>query len=62
VANLAGLVDPGGVAGAQDAARWLYIAMLAAPVVAFACVRVYVGREGRTTRERKDVAEALATA
>jgi hypothetical protein len=62
VANVAGLVDPGGAAGAQDAARWLYIVMLAAPVVAFVCVRVYAGREARATRELTDVAEALATA
>jgi hypothetical protein len=39
IANLAGFTDPGGVPGTQDAARWLYIAMLAAPLLALVAVR-----------------------
>jgi MFS family permease len=45
IANLAGFADPGGVAGAQEAARWLYIAMLAAPLLALLAVRRYGRRE-----------------
>ncbi|MGH8815051.1 MAG: MFS transporter, partial [Achromobacter pestifer] len=34
VTNSAGLADPGGVAGAQQAARWLFAAFALAPIVA----------------------------
>ena len=41
VANLAGFADPGGVAGAHDAAQWLYVVMFAAPVLALLAVRLH---------------------
>lgn len=60
VANLAGFADPGGVVGAHDAARWLYLAMLAAPLLALVTVRLY-GRRGATSTQTKPRAAATAS-
>lgn len=53
VTNLAGFADPGGVVGAHDAARWLYLAMLAAPLLALVSVWIYQRRERTSTRTER---------
>ncbi|GAC1545266.1 MAG: MFS transporter [Collimonas sp.] len=39
VTSLAGLADPGGLPGAENAAQWLFICFAAAPILAFFAVR-----------------------
>jgi len=48
VTNSAGLADPGGVEGAQQAARWLFAAFAAAPALAL----LLLGRVTRATAGR----------
>ncbi len=49
ITNSAGLVDPGGVAGAQAAARWLFAAFAVAPALAlFLLARVTRTQQGAT--------------
>lgn len=54
IVNLAGFTD-GSTAGAQGAARWLYVAMLAAPVLAAVTVRVYTRRRASALAPRAAV-------
>jgi hypothetical protein len=39
ITNSAGLADPGGIAGAQQAARWLFAAFAVAPALALLLMR-----------------------
>ncbi|HKG37516.1 MAG TPA: hypothetical protein VKB25_00875, partial [Conexibacter sp.] len=52
IVNLAGFSD-GGLVGTQDAARWLYVAMLAAPLLAFVALRRVARRERVATAEHE---------
>lgn len=47
IVNLAGFADPGGVIGTQSAARWLYAAMLVAPIIALVTTRLALRRRSR---------------
>jgi MFS family permease len=49
ITNAAGFADPGGVSGAQGAAHWLYIAILAAPILALAAIYVCDRRQSAAT-------------
>ncbi|MNT99828.1 hypothetical protein D3C72_2427790 [compost metagenome] len=44
VANAAGLIEPGGVAGAQSAAVWLFVSFALAPLLAALLARRIVRR------------------
>lgn len=44
VVNMAGLTDPGGMIGAQNAAHWLFIVFAITPLIAFFTARVVVSR------------------
>jgi MFS family permease len=50
VANLAGITDPGGIAGASNAARWLFGVFAAGPLAAAAAAAFLVGRRIRSER------------
>lgn len=45
IVNMAGLTDPGGVFGAQNAAHWLFIVFAITPFIAFFTARVVVFRK-----------------
>ena len=54
IVNVAGFTD-GSEGGVQDAARWLYIAMLAAPVLAAVTARRYTRRQTTAAARRAGV-------
>jgi MFS family permease len=59
VVNVAGFTD-GTVAGRQDAALWLYLAMLAAPIVAAVTVRAYTRRQASVAAAPPEALTATA--
>lgn len=52
VTNLGGFADPGGLIGTQHAARWLYLAILAAPLLALVTVRLATRPTSTATQTR----------
>lgn len=42
VVNMAGLTNPGGIAGAQNAAHWLFIVFSITPLIAFITAKIVV--------------------
>jgi MFS family permease len=55
IANVTGFTDPG-IAGAQHAAQWLYLAMLAAPLLAILTLRRYARRDTAVTAWAEELA------
>jgi MFS family permease len=62
IINLAGFSDPGGVVGAHDAARCLYVAMLAAPILAFLALRRGARRDARVVAADRGEPQAATAA
>ncbi|NBM90680.1 MFS transporter, partial [Proteus sp. G2658] len=42
IVNMAGLTEPGGIAGAQNAAHWLFIVFSVTPLIAFITAKIII--------------------
>ncbi|NBN24309.1 MFS transporter, partial [Proteus sp. G2657] len=47
IVNMAGLTEPGGIAGAQNAAHWLFIVFSVTPIIAFITVKKVINNKNK---------------